>query len=211
MALTKAQPAEFNLWDGLVKPTEWYFGDAGKTAFEDAYANNGEMLGAIAGGNLIAITFNVCYQSSKKPVTEKKNWLIKYFYEYFLSRYSVKMACNEQTLVLAAVSATVTSCDGAPLLPYPDCLDGQRNPLLHYLSRVKDILPEGYSEIVYPVLKDVAHYVFNVLTLRNKDASREEFMYDRDFYLDSRGKPNRYGVLAERLYHLVEFPDCLNK
>lgn len=205
MELAKNKPTEYTLWDGLVKPVEWYFGDAGRAAFESAFKNAEEMKEAIEKNNWISIIFNVCYQSTKKPLAEKKNWLIKYFYEYMLSRYSTKMATNEHTLILL----TLTACD-RPALSYPDCLDEDRHPLLHFFSRIKELLPEGYSEQTYPVLKDIAHYIYNAY-IDDKDASEESWLYDKDFYLDYRDKPQKYGLTLEKLQALAQFSEYLHR
>ena len=205
MGLVKNQPVEFNLWDGLIKPVEWYFSEAGKAAFESAFENAEEMNAAVRDSNWISLTFKVCYRSSKKPLAEKKNWLIKYFYEYIISRYSVKMASNEQTLVLISLMAA----NYPSFFPYPDCLCEEKHPLVYFFSQVKDILPDGYSEQTYPVLKDIAHYIYNAFVSFNRDVSRESWMYDRSLYLDYRDKPQKYPAVAEKLISLAEYPECL--
>lgn len=212
MGLPKKQPAEFNLWDGLIKPIDWYFGDAGRRAFESAYKNADEMKRAMDESNWISITFNVCYQSSKKPLLEKKNWLIKYFYEYVLSRYSTKMSFNEHTLVLITKTACFLLDNGTPpIFTYTDCFDEGKNPTLYFLSHVKELLPDGYSEVTYPILRDIIHYIFNAFTVCNHDASRESWMYEKTIYVDDRGKPNKYDFTVKKLPKLAERPECLFK
>ena len=206
MRLAKNQSVEYNLWDGLIKPVEWYFGDSGKFAFLSAFENRVEMEEAIKESNWISIIFNVCYQSSKKPIAEKKNWLLKYFYEYMLSRYSVKMTANEHTLILISLMA----CNER-FYPYPDCLDEEKHPLLHFFSKVKAILPEGYNEQIYPVLKDIAYYIYNSFSFLNRDVSQEWWMYDKSFYVDYRDKPQKYDTFTEKLRELAEFPEHLRK
>lgn len=208
MELLNKQPVEFNLWDGLVKPVGWYFGDAGKEAYFSAFENTDEMNRAFDESNWILLTFNVCYQSSKKPIAVKKNWLIKFFYEYIISRYSIRMATNEHTLVLLTAMSAIKRGD-SPIFPYPDCLDDEKQPVLYFFSRVKDLLPSGYSETVYPILKDIVNYIYNVFSVHGNDASRESFLYDKSLYVDYRGKPNEYVKLKEKLNACVEFPDCL--
>lgn len=210
MEALKKQYDEYNLWDGLIKPAGWYFEDAGKAAFTSAFYNVDEMNGAICEGNWISITFNVCYQSRKKPLGAKKNWLLKYFYEYIISKFSTRMATNEHTLVLITAAATLKLSNGTLLLPYPDCLDEEKNPVLRYFSRVKDLLPGGYSEVTYPVLKDIVHYIYNAFSTQGKDVSEESWMYDKSFYVDYRGKPNEYVRLSEKLPELAGLPGCLS-
>ena len=207
MGLIKKQPVEFNLWDGQIKPLDWYFGEAGKAAFLSAFENIGEMNEAIRDSNWISMIFNVCYHSRKKPIAEKKNWLIKFFYEYMISRYSIKMATNEHTLILLSLMAG----NYPELLPYPDCLDDKKHPLLYFFGQVKDLLPGGYSEQTYPVLKDIAHYIYNVFSSLNKDVSREDWIYDKFFYVDYSEKPKKYSVVLENLVDTVQFPECLYK
>lgn len=212
MGSVKNQPMEFNLWDGQIKPVEWYFGEEGKAAFESTFENVEEMSRAIEQSNWIFITFNVCYQSSKKPLGARKNWLIKYFYEYVISRYSTRMATNEHTLVLITKTAYVRLNNGnTPAYPYPDCLDDEINPVLYYFSRVRQLLPSGYDESTYPILKDIAHYVYNALAAYGKDVSRESWIYDKSLYVDDRGLPEKYGAVVERLQKAAEFPECLHE
>ena len=204
MKLPKGAPTEYNLWDGFIKPAAWYFGDEGKAAYFSAFENGGEMNEAIAASNWISIIFNVCYQSSKKPLTQKKNWLIKYYYEYMLSQYSIKMASNEHTLVL--IAATAVNFPGP--CPYPDCLDDEKHPILYFFNNVRQILPEGYSEQIYPILKDIVHYIYNAYT-SSKDVSHESWMYDKSFYVDDRERPRKYSTLSENLKNLAGFPEFL--
>ena len=206
MGVPKKEPAEYNLWDGLIKPVEWYLSDDGKRAYTSALENTDEMNEAIEENNWISIIFNVCYQSSKKPIAEKKNWLIKYYYEYMLSRYSVKMASNEHTLVL--ITAMATNCPAQ--CPYPDCLDEESHPILYFFSRVKQLLPQGYSEQTYPVLKDIVHYIYNVFLSLGKVASHESWMYDKEFYVDYRDRPQKYSAIKEKLQELARFPEYLH-
>ena len=206
MVSPKKMPTEYNLWDGFIKPATWYLSDEGKAAYLAAFENLEEMNAAIAESNWISIIFNVCYQSSKKPIAQKKNWLIKYFYEYMLSRYSVKMASNEHTLVL--MTAMAGNCP--TLYPYPDCLDEKKHPILHFFGSVKHLLPEGYSEQTYPILKDIVQYIYNAVAL-SKDVSRESWMYEKSFYVDDRERPKKYAVVLERLKYLARFPECLIK
>ena len=206
MGLAKNKSTEYTLWDGLIKPVSWYFGDEGRAAYSSAFENCEEMNAAIAESNWISIIFNVCYQSSKKPIAQKKNWLLKYFYEYMLSRYSIKMASNEHTLIL--ISSVAGNCPD--LCPYPDCLDGEKNPLLYFFCNVLNLLPNGYSEQAYPILKDIAHYIYNAC-ISSKDVSRESWMYDKSFYLDDRDRPQKYNLLLEKLTKLAKFPEYLYK
>ena len=206
MRLATNRFVAFNLWDGHIKPVEWFFGDDGESAFVSAFENIEEMNEAIKKDNWISIIFNVCYQSSKKPLTEKKNWLLKYFYEYILSRYSVRMTANEHTLILISTMA----CN-EHFYPYPDCLDEEKHPLLHFFNRVKAILPEGYSEQTYPILKDIVYYIYNSFLSLDRDVSHERWMYDKSFYVDYKDKPQKYDMLIIRLKTLVEFPQYLRK
>ena len=206
MGLAEKKPIKFNLWDGLIKPVEWYLSDEGKNAFFEAFENADEMNEAIMEDNWISIIFKVCYQSSKKPLAEKKNWLIKYFYEFVLSQYSMKMASNEHTLVLMTAVASLP-----PICPYPDCLGEEKNPVLYYFSHVKNLLPDGYSEVTYPVLKDIVHYVYNAYSAIQKDVSRELLLYDRSLYVDERGKPQKYNLISEKLPDVVQFPEFLHR
>lgn len=201
---------EFNLWDGIVKPVDTYFCEAGKKAYFSAFENNDEMKRAFEENNWISLTFTTCYQSSKKPLGTKKNWLLKFFYEYIISRYSIRMATNEHTLVLLTKLSSATH-DGVPILPYPDCLNDDKHPILHFLSRIKDILPAGYSEVSYPILKDIVHYIYNVYFTHCKDVSRESWLYDKSLYVDTGGKPNKYDEVKAKLVGLAEFSDCLTK
>lgn len=204
MGLLKNKPIEYNLWDGLIKPVSWYFSDAGKSAFMSALENAEEMKEAIENSNWISIIFNVCYRSSKKPLAEKKNWLIKYFYEYVLSQYSVKMASNEHALILL----TLMACDSKAVCRYPDCLDGEKHPLLYFFGQVNQLLPGGYSEQTYPVLKDIVHYIYNAY-IADKDVSKESWMYDKTFYVDYSDKPQKYSLQFEKLKESAGFPEYL--
>ena len=206
MGLAEKKPLKFNLWDGLIKPVEWYLSDEGKNAFFEAFANADEMNEAIRENNWISIIFKVCYQSSKKPLAEKKNWLIKYFYELVLSQYSMKMASNEHTLVLMTAVASLS-----PICPYPDCLGEEKNPVLYFFSHVKNLLPDGYSEVTYPILKDIVHYVYNAYSSIQKDVSQELRLYDKSLYVDERGKPQKYGIISEKLSDVVQFPEFLHR
>lgn len=210
MGMVQKQPIEFNLWDGQVKPVEWYFSNSGKEAFLSTLENADEMNKAIDENNWISLIFNVCYQSSKKPLGTKLNWPIKFFYEYIISRYATRMATNENTLILLTKLAILKGdgCSQA-FFPYPYCLEEEKNPILYYFSHVKGLFGSGYSEVSYPILKDIVHYIYNVFLKYFKDVSGESWMYDKLLYDDYRGKPNKYREAKAKLHELAEFSECL--
>ena len=100
--------------------------------------------------------------------------------------------------------------DGSLLFPYPHCLDVEINPILYFYSHVRELFLGGiYSEELCPILKDVVNYIFTAYANHDKDVSRENWMYDKSFYLDYKGQYKNYELLKEKLFELVEFPDSL--
>ena len=202
-----SEPVEYNLWDGKDKPTEWFFSDAGKAAFESAFANVEEMSQALNDGHWYSIVSDVCLPKTLKV---KKNWPLKFFHEYMKSCNGPSVI-EVHTLVLITAMATVRDENTNELcFPYPDCLDAEKNPIFYYYSHVKDILRNQYSEIRFKILINIVHYIYSVYLEHDKDASKESWMYDKSFYFDYSGEPKDSELLLEQLENLVEFPDCLN-
>ena len=220
---------EYTLWDNIKKPLNWFYGETAKAVYEDCIANADEMWftmreegkrmlknpNATEIDGLPWVFLEVCFE-----LWRKKSWLIVFYNEFMKSRYEYlsfeiknKGFLNPLFWLMQVADIRQNDDSSKVVIPFPDCLQEDKNPMLYYLSRsLKEVFTHDASGVYSTLGPDVAmKYIYNALSKGGIDVSKEEWLYDKSFFFTALSSLKSDATIAEQIQKVAKYPEYLPK
>lgn len=220
---------QYTLWDKIAKPLNWFYGDTAKAVYEECIANSHEMWftmleegkqklnkpDATEIDGLPWVFVSVCLE-----LWRKKSWLIVFYHEFMRSKYEylsmqiMNMGYLNPLYWLMKVADLRKGDENSEvIIPFPDCLQEDKNPILYYFSRsLKDVFRNGSTKRYSTLGPDVAlKYIYNALADGGIDVSKEEWLYDKSFFFTALESLKSDSTIAEQIQAVAKHPEYLPK
>ena len=219
---------EYTLWDKIDKPLNWFFGDSAKAVYEECLANAKDMWVSMLEAGRVTLNspkateidgISSVFYDACDELWHKRSWLIVFYNEFMKAKYphlsyNIKLRGFLNPLLWLMKVADLRRDDDKTkvVLPYPDCLQEDKNPMLYYFTRsLKEVFNYGATGMYSYLGPDVAmKYIYNAFKAQI-DVSKEEWMYDELFFFTPMGQLKSDVTIAEQIQEAAKHPEFLPK
>lgn len=188
------------------KPREWFFSEDGKESFLRAKKNYSVMKEVIEERGYHDAVGDACGGTTQPRKEKALNWPCRYFWNYLKASGARFQNCavdSIQTLELYFLSDITCDEAGGDIIPYPDFLYKEKNPLLNF------ILNCDQKYITY-VNKDMVSYVYKAFC-KDLNTSEEAWLYDRSIFFNEQNKQRPDEKIKQLMLKNAKYPELLEE
>lgn len=194
-------------FDCTKRDLQWFKSPEGKQAYEEYIKYFDEMICAYKVKGIDEIIS--CNNQNEILGFCSRRWPCAYFYE-FLNAYDhmwPSTATSSHMISLLLSDVSISADNGSMNIPYPDVFDKNKNPILYFANNCQYAFRDIETDTLVTIF---LFYIHNGI-FKNRDNSKESWLYDINLFFDSRnlyiGDAKAYEIVKKYAKHKEDIPN----